>query len=112
MGVPFPPGAPACRDCEGSGVITGEICQDGFIRGHWREACERCEGTGYEPQPYTLRHDAIDFRIWRDTPKRGETDARWCFSRSSGGHVIEIRTGFETRDQAEEAARTMAMEES
>jgi len=35
-------------------------------------------------------------RWWRDTPKRGETDARWCGSVSVDGHVVHITTGHAT----------------
>ena len=42
--------------------------------------------------------------VYRDTPKRGETDARWCFTVSRDGHIICVATGFETEAAAREAA--------
>lgn len=43
-----------------------------------------------------------EIRSYRDDPKRGETDAKWCAYRSIDGHIVERTTGHET----EEAART------
>jgi hypothetical protein len=42
--------------------------------------------------------------IYRDTPKRGETDAKWCWYRSVNGHITEGGIGHETREEARLAA--------
>ena len=41
--------------------------------------------------------------VYRDTPKRGETDAKWCAYRSEYGHVVAITTGHETPELARAA---------
>lgn len=38
--------------------------------------------------------------IYRDTPKQGETDALWCFTISENGHVVHIKTGYTTQEDA------------
>jgi len=38
--------------------------------------------------------------VWRDTPKPGETDAKWCGRQSKDGHVILIACGFDDEDEA------------
>ena len=45
-----------------------------------------------------------EIRIWRDTPKRGETDGGWFYSRAQGGHVLEVRGGFPSEAAARRAA--------
>ena len=40
----------------------------------------------------------MDLNWWRDTPKTGETDAKWCGTVSLNGHVVDITTGHETED--------------
>lgn len=37
---------------------------------------------------------------YRDTPKVGETDAKWCGYISSNGHVTTLTTGHETQHDA------------
>lgn len=44
----------------------------------------------------------ISWRVYRDTPKAGESDAKWCVVlTSANGHVHEVFTGFETKAEAE-----------
>ena len=38
--------------------------------------------------------------VYRDTPKRGETDARWCAYAASNGHVVRNTTGHMTPGEA------------
>jgi hypothetical protein len=38
----------------------------------------------------------MNIRVWRDDPKRGETNARWCASASVDGHVVAVTTGHES----------------
>ena len=45
-------------------------------------------------------------RVWRDAPKRGESDAGWCFSVSRNGHIIWSAVGFETEAEARAAAES------
>lgn len=40
--------------------------------------------------------------VYRDQPKPGETDAKWCAYETNGLRVLNITTGHETQ----EAART------
>ena len=43
--------------------------------------------------------------IYRDTPKKGETDAEWCWYRSSdNGHIVAAGVGYETEQEARKAA--------
>lgn len=44
----------------------------------------------------------MDIHVYRDQPKRGETDAKWCGYLSMDGHVIEHTTGHETEEEARE----------
>ena len=40
-----------CRRCTGHGYVWTSELQDGFERnGRW-EICERCNRSGYEPEP-------------------------------------------------------------
>jgi len=43
-------------------------------------------------------------RTWRDTPKPGETDGGWFYSKSVEGHVQEIKGGFKSQAEARLAA--------
>lgn len=45
-----------------------------------------------------------DFRIYRDNPKPGETDAGWCAYATHNGHVTCYTTGHLTPEDAEIAA--------
>jgi ADP-ribose pyrophosphatase YjhB (NUDIX family) len=45
----------------------------------------------------------MEIKSYRDTPKRGETDAKWCAFRSENGHVIESTVGHETEEEARAA---------
>lgn len=47
----------------------------------------------------------MQITVYRDTPKRGETDAKWCYYVSSNGHIVKCDIGFETEAAAREAAR-------
>lgn len=38
--------------------------------------------------------------VYRDTPKPGETDARWCAYASANGHVQRNTTGHATPGEA------------
>jgi hypothetical protein len=42
--------------------------------------------------------------VYRDTPKRGETDSKWCYYISSNGHIVKCDIGFETEADAMAAA--------
>lgn len=43
--------------------------------------------------------------IYRDTPKKGETDGKWCWYRTEpNGHILQGGTGHETREDARLAA--------
>ena len=43
--------------------------------------------------------------VYRDTPKKGETDAEWCWYRSSdNGHIVAAGVGYETEQEARKAA--------
>jgi hypothetical protein len=41
-----------------------------------------------------------EITVYRDTPKRGETDARWCAYASAQGHVHQGTTGHFTPGEA------------
>jgi len=47
----------------------------------------------------------MEIRSYRDTPKRGETDAKWCaYIVESNGHIVRPGTcGHETEDEARAA---------
>lgn len=42
----------------------------------------------------------MNYDIWKDEPKRGETDAGWCASISYNGHIQHIKTGFVSYEEA------------
>jgi len=43
----------------------------------------------------------MDYRIWRQEPKRGESPSSgWCASISSDGHIVDIKTGFDSESDA------------
>lgn len=42
----------------------------------------------------------MNYDIWKDEPKRGETDAGWCAYVSFGGHVKTIKTNFASYEEA------------
>lgn len=46
--------------------------------------------------------------VYRDEPKRGETDAKWCYYVASNGHILKSDIGFETKEEAEKAANAVA----
>lgn len=50
----------------------------------------------------------MQIHVYRDTPKRGETDAKWCWYISIDGHVRQGGTNCETREDATEAAKRAA----
>lgn len=91
-----------CRQCGGHGYVWTSRLEDGFERGGRWEECERCERSGYEPQ----EEKAPMIRVWRDTPKRGETDGEWFYSKASEGHIYEIRGGYKTEAEARKAAES------
>ena len=50
-------------------------------------------------------------RSWRDTPKRGETDLKWCaYVSHPAGHVMmeTLTTGHETESAARAKAAALA----
>lgn len=49
-------------------------------------------------------------RVWRDTPKPGETDGQWFYSVSSNGHVIKTQGDFPTEDEARAAGEAWRQE--
>ena len=60
----------------------------------------RCEWPGARTACTTLR-----FKVYRDTPKRGETDAKWCwYETKPNGPIGKAEVGYETEEEAYEAA--------
>ena len=53
---------------------------------------------------YDLNNRTVSYTVWRDTPKRGETDAQWCFSISINGHVVHTAVNYASKKEAEAAA--------
>lgn len=45
-------------------------------------------------------------RVWRDAPKRGESDAGWCFSVSRNGHNVWIAVGYASEADARRDAES------
>lgn len=47
----------------------------------------------------------MEIRSYRDTPKRGETDAKWCaYEIQPNGHIVRAGvSGFETEREARAA---------
>lgn len=41
-----------------------------------------------------------NFKVYRDTPKRGETDSKWCGYVTNDGHITHGQIGFETEAEA------------
>lgn len=53
-----------------------------------------------------------DIRVYRDTPKPGETDARWCAYAAVDGHVRQGTTGHATPGEAAAAVGAEAQEQA
>lgn len=50
----------------------------------------------------------MNIRTWRDQPKPGETDARWCASLAIDGHIQHITHGHDSEDAARQACADRA----
>jgi len=53
-----------------------------------------------------------EITVYRDDPKRGETDARWCAYAAAHGHVQRGTTGHATPGEAAAAVGADATEQA